>query len=107
VALLNEMQTLGVNMKQTAEDLPKAIDTTAPLFGKTILFTGTLARMGRKEAQAKAEAAGAKNISAVSGNLDILVVGEKAGSKLKKAQALGNVQILTEDEFLEVVEEAS
>ncbi|MDV7390463.1 BRCT domain-containing protein, partial [Arthrospira platensis SPKY1] len=64
------------------------------------LFTGTLLRMSRKEAQAKAEAAGAKNISAVSSNLDILVVGEKAGSKLKKARELGTVQVLTEEEFL-------
>ncbi|MFQ5445338.1 MAG: NAD-dependent DNA ligase LigA [Saprospiraceae bacterium] len=104
VALLEEMKALGVNMKQTTEDLPKAVNADAPLFGKTILFTGTLTRMGRKEAQAKAEAAGAKNISAVSGNLNILVVGKKAGSKLKKARALGTVQILTEDEFLEVVD---
>ena len=59
--------------------------------------------MGRKEAQALAEAAGAKNISAVSSNLNILVAGEKAGSKLKKAQALGTVQILSEEEFLELV----
>ena len=56
--------------------------------------------MSRKEAQEKATAAGARNVSAVSGKLDILVVGEKAGSKLKKAQALGTVQILTEEEFL-------
>jgi DNA ligase (NAD+) len=103
VALLQEMEALGVNMKQTEDDLPKAVSADAPLAGKTILFTGTLTKMGRKEAQAKAETAGAKNISAVSGNLDILVAGEKAGSKLKKALALGTVQILTEDEFLEVV----
>ena len=48
-----------------------------------------------------AETNGAKNISAVSSNLDILVVGEKAGSKLKKAEALGTVEILTEQEFLD------
>ncbi|HFA48503.1 MAG TPA: NAD-dependent DNA ligase LigA [Bacteroidetes bacterium] len=103
VALLKEMEALGVNMQQTEEDLPKALNTEGPLFGKTILFTGKLLKMGRKEGQAKAEAAGAKNISAVSGNLDILVVGEKAGSKLKKAKALGTVEILTEEEFLEIV----
>ncbi|MCB0520510.1 MAG: NAD-dependent DNA ligase LigA [Lewinellaceae bacterium] len=103
VALLLEMESLGVNMQQTEEDRPKAISADAPLAGKTILFTGSLAKMGRKEAQAKAEAAGAKNISAVSGNLNYLVVGEDAGSKLKKAQALGTVTILTEDEFLELV----
>ena len=56
--------------------------------------------MGRKEAQEKAEVAGARLISAVSSKLDFLVVGEDAGSKLKKARELGTVQILTEDEFL-------
>jgi len=50
-----------------------------------------------------AENAGAKNISAVSKNLDILVVGEKAGSKLKKAHDLGTVQIWTEQEFLKTI----
>lgn len=103
VELLREMEALGVNLTQTEDDRPKAVSADAPLAGKTILFTGTLSKMGRKEAQAKAEAAGAKNISAVSGNLDYLVVGEDAGSKLKKAQALGTVTILTEDEFLALV----
>ena len=104
VELLREMESLGVNFTQTDEDRPKAVSANAPLAGKTILFTGSLAKMGRKEAQAKAEAAGAKNISAVSGNLDYLIVGEDAGSKLKKAQQLGTVTILTEDEFLVLVD---
>ena len=103
VELLHEIESLGVNMTQTEDDRPKVISADAPLAGKTILFTGSLSKMGRKEAQAKAEAAGAKNISAVSGNLNYLIVGEDAGSKLKKAQALGTVTILTEDEFLELV----
>ena len=103
VALLREMESLGVNMTQTEADIPKALSTDGPLAGKTILFTGTLQHMGRKEAQAKAEAAGAKNISAVSGNLNILVVGEKAGSKLKKAQKLETVEVLTEEEFMALV----
>lgn len=103
VELLREMEALGVNLTQTEDDRPKTVSADAPLAGKTILFTGTLSKMGRKEAQAKAEAAGAKNISAVSGNLDYLVVGEDAGSKLKKAQALGTVTILTEDEFLALI----
>jgi len=107
IALLKDMESLGVNFHQTEDDRPKAVGADAPLAGKTILFTGTLAKMGRKEAQAKAEAAGAKNISAVSGNLDYLVVGEDAGSKLKKARALGTVTVLTEDEFLELVSGAS
>ena len=103
--MLREMEALGVNMNQTPEDRPLEIVEGAPLEGKTILFTGTLQQMGRKEAQELAARAGAKNISAVSGNLDILVAGEKAGSKLKKAEALGTVDILTEIEFLQILEE--
>ncbi|MBK9488128.1 MAG: NAD-dependent DNA ligase LigA [Haliscomenobacter sp.] len=105
IELLQQMEALGVNLQQTEEDKPKAASADAPLAGKTILFTGSLAKMGRKEAQEKAEAAGAKNISAVSKNLDILVVGEDAGSKLKKARELGTVMILTEDEFLAILVE--
>lgn len=103
VKLLQEMESLGVNLRQTKEDKPKVIAADAPLIGKTILFTGSLQQMGRKEAQKLAENAGAKNISAVSKNLNILVAGEKAGSKLKKAQALGTVDILTEEEFLNLI----
>ncbi|MCF8239468.1 MAG: NAD-dependent DNA ligase LigA [Saprospiraceae bacterium] len=103
IDLLKEMEALGVNLTQTEEDKPRVIDADAPLAGKTILFTGTLEQMGRKEAQELAERSGAKIISAVSGNLDILVVGAKAGSKLKKAQELGTVQILTEQEFITTV----
>ncbi len=98
--LLRNMEELGVNLRPTDDDRPKAAVTEGPLVGKSILFTGTLLQMGRKEAQEKAESAGARNVSAVSGKLDILVVGEKAGSKLKKAQALGTVEIMTEAEFI-------
>ena len=98
--MLEEMEALGVNFKQTDQDRPKKVANDAPLAGKTILFTGSLEKMTRTEAQAMATAAGAKNISAVSGNLDILVVGANAGSKLTKAQALGTVTIWTEEEFL-------
>ncbi len=103
IAMLQEMESLGVNMRQTEADRPKIIAADAPLIGKTILFTGSLQTMTRKEAQEKAAAAGAKNISAVSSNLNILVAGEKAGSKLKKANALGTVEVLTEEAFLELI----
>jgi DNA ligase (NAD+) len=106
IALLEEMESLGVNLTQTEADIPKAVSGDGPLAGKSILFTGTLQTMGRKEAQAKAEAAGAKNISAVSSKLNILVAGEKAGSKLKKATALGTVEIMSEEEFIQLIEKA-
>ncbi len=102
IAMLSEMESLGVNLKQTAADKPKVAVTDGVFSGKTILFTGTLTQMGRKEAQELAESLGAKNLSAVSSNLDILVVGENAGSKLEKARKLGTVRILSESEFLEL-----
>jgi len=103
IEILKKMESYGVNVKQTEEDKPVVVSEDAALIGKTILFTGSLQKMGRKEAQKLAELQGAKNISAVSSNLNILVVGEKAGSKLKKAQALGTVEILTEDEFIHLI----
>ena len=104
INMLHQMESYGVNLTQTDEDKPLQVAEDAVFSGKTILFTGTLLKMGRKEAEEKAAKAGARNISAVSANLNILVVGEKAGSKLKKAQELGTVQILTEDEFLNLIE---
>lgn len=103
IELLQRMESYGVELNQKEEDKRKIVSADAPLVGKTILFTGSLQKMGRKEAQLMAEKAGAKNISAVSSNLNILVVGEKAGSKLKKAQAIGTVEILTEDQFLDII----
>jgi DNA ligase (NAD+) len=103
LGLLQKLEQNGVNFMQLEGDRPAEVSADAPLAGKTILFTGTLTQMSRKDAQLLAEKAGAKNISAVSSNLDILVVGENAGSKLTKAQKLGTVEILTEEAFLELV----
>lgn len=99
VELLRKMETYGVNMKQLEADLPIAVASGSVFENKTILFTGSLQLFSRKEAQELAAQHGAKVISAVSGKLDILVVGEKPGSKLKKAQALGSVEIMTEEDF--------
>lgn len=81
------------------------IDTTnydTPLAGKTIVFTGTLEKMSRPEAKAKALNLGAKISGSVSKNTDYVVQGTDAGSKATKAQELG-IKILTEAEFLELV----
>ena len=107
IQLLNKLESHGVNLAATADDRPLKQAEEGPLVGKTILFTGSLQQMTRKEAQAKAEAAGAKNISAVSSNLNILVVGEKAGSKLRKAESLGTVSIMTEEDFLALLDATS
>ncbi|MEE9373331.1 MAG: NAD-dependent DNA ligase LigA [Saprospiraceae bacterium] len=103
IALLERMESYGVNMNQKEEDKPLEVAKDAPLSGKTILFTGSLQHITRKQAQQMAAKAGAKNISAVSSNLNILVVGEKAGSKLKKAEALITVEIMTEDNFIKII----
>ncbi|MGB3800177.1 MAG: NAD-dependent DNA ligase LigA [Lewinella sp.] len=97
---LKELEQLGVNVRPTEEDRPAAAVTEGPFVEKSMLFTGSLQQLSRKEAQERAKAAGARIVSAVSGKLDILVVGEKPGSKLKKAQALETVRIMTEEEFL-------
>jgi DNA ligase (NAD+) len=104
IQILQELESLGVNLEQTQEDQPIEVNADSPLANKTILFTGSLSSMTRKEAQQKAEAAGAKTVSAVSGNLDILVAGEKAGSKLRKAQQQGGVQIVDEQKFIEWIQ---
>ncbi|MBT8219684.1 MAG: NAD-dependent DNA ligase LigA [Bacteroidia bacterium] len=104
IQMLRDLESLGVNLEQTEEDRPRVVQSDSQLNGKTILFTGTLQQMGRKAAQQLAEANGAKNISAVSGNLDFLVAGEKAGSKLAKAKALGTVKIISEKEFLALID---
>lgn len=103
VEILRRMEELGVDMSQKDSDKPLDIAEDAPLTGKTILFTGSLQSMTRAEAKKMAEKNGGKTISAVSGNLDILVVGANAGSKLKKAKEMGTVDILTEDAFRELV----
>ncbi len=74
----------------------------SPVAGKTVVFTGTLERMTRAEAKARAEAMGAKVAGSVSKKTDIVVVGPGAGSKEKKARELG-LTVLDEDAWLELI----
>jgi DNA ligase (NAD+) len=78
--------------------------TDSPLAGKTVVFTGTLTRIGRSEVKARAESLGAKVAGSVSKKTDFVVVGADAGSKAAKAEALG-VRTLTEDEWFALIGE--
>jgi DNA ligase (NAD+) len=91
------MQRLGVNPTHVK------IATGNRLAGKSLVVTGTLTRFSRDEIHKIIEREGGKAGSSVSSKTSYLVTGEAAGSKLEKARSLG-VEILTEDEFLNLVE---
>ena len=80
-------------------DIERKSDDELPLKDQTFVLTGTLSKMGRNEAKAALQALGAKVSGSVSAKTNYLVAGEKAGSKLVKAQDLG-VSVLTEDEMI-------
>ncbi|HTP37904.1 MAG TPA: NAD-dependent DNA ligase LigA [Methyloceanibacter sp.] len=90
-------------LKEVRPEPLEAIDHASPISGKTVVFTGTLERMTRSEAKARAERLGAKVAGSVSKSTDYVVAGPGAGSKLKNAEALG-VQVLTEDEWLKLLD---
>ncbi|MBW8361427.1 MAG: NAD-dependent DNA ligase LigA [Kaistella sp.] len=100
ILMIERLKSYGVQLEKgenTNELISDILDS------KTFLFTGKLSLFTREEAEEMVEKHGGKNISAVSKNLNYLVVGEKAGSKLKKAQDIGTIVILDEQEFLELI----
>ena len=98
--MIERLKSYGVQLKK-GENTNDVVSTI--LENKTFLFTGKLSLFTREAAEEMVEKNGGKNISAVSKNLNYLVVGEKAGSKLKKAQEIGTIIILDEQEFLTLI----
>ena len=95
--LIRRLKEAGVNM----ESLRKITDTR--FAGKTFVLTGALTKFTREEASQKIELLGGKVSGSVSKKTSFVVVGENAGSKERKARELG-IPLLTEDEFLEMIQ---
>ncbi len=104
--LLKNLEELGVKVEKTEED---NVLKSNKLEGLTFLFTGALSRFSRDKAKALVEENGGKNVSGVSAKLNYLIAGEKAGSKLTKAEKINEkagetiVNIISEDDFLEMI----
>ncbi len=99
IRMLHELEALGLQLKNDK----KAVVVAGALAGQTFLFTGTLSKLKRSEAEALAEQQGGVILSGISAKLNYLVVGEDAGSKLEKAKKINTIRIISEDEFLQLV----
>ena len=99
VALIDALKAVGVNFNYLGSTTSAA---NSYFSGKTIVLTGTLSSMGRKEATNRLEDLGAKVTGSVSKATDVVIAGTEAGSKLDKAQALG-ITVLNEDEVLSLL----
>ncbi len=106
VEFYKEPRNLEVVNRLLSEVTPEAAEapvaSDSPVAGKTVVFTGSLEKMTRDEAKAKAESLGAKVAGSVSKKTDIVVAGPGAGSKLDKARELG-VATMDEDEWLALI----
>lgn len=99
IAIINDMANQGVNM-----EMEEDAGATNKLAGMTIVVTGTLPTLGRKEATELIERNGGKCSGSVSKKTTMVLAGEAAGSKLTKAQDLG-IRVVTEEEFLAMLED--
>ena len=99
IALIDSLKQVGVNFEYRGSTTKAA---NSYFSGKTVVLTGTLASMGRKEATNKLEDLGAKVTGSVSKATDVVIAGTEAGSKLDKANALG-ITVLNEEEFLTLI----
>ena len=100
IKMIEKLEALGIKMSQEK----KQESVIGKLSGLTFLFTGTMPTLKRTEAEEMVEKHGGKLLSGVSSKLSYLIAGEEAGSKLDKAKKTGTVKIISESEFLEMIE---
>jgi DNA ligase (NAD+) len=99
VHMLQELEKEGLKLKNDKKDMAEGGNLT----GQTFLFTGTLPTLKRSDAEALVESNGGKLVGSVSSKLNYLVTGDEAGSKLEKAKKITSVKIISEAEFLKLV----
>ena len=99
IIMLKTLAEKGVNIKGDKKE-----EVTGTLSGKTFLFTGTLQGLKRHDAEKLAEENGGKLLSTVSSNLNYLVTGDAAGSKLEKAKKIKTIKIINEQDFLNMIQ---
>ena len=97
---INQLFKLGVTIKY-----PKYINNNGPLSGQTFVITGKLENQSRESAEKSIEGLGGSVTSSISKNTNNLIVGDKPGSKLKKAQKL-NINIINEINFEKIIDDA-
>ena len=101
IKILHQLEALGLQLKNNKKESVGV----ASLDNQTFLFTGTLNKLKRSEAEEMVEKNGGKILSGVSSKLNYLIVGEDAGSKLEKAKKINSIHIITEDEFLALIQQ--
>ena len=99
IEMIQSLESLGLSLKNEKKEWQSG----GNLDGQTFLFTGTMNRLKRSEAEEMVEQNGGKILSGVSSKLNFLVVGEDAGSKLEKAKKINSIKIISEDQFLKML----
>jgi DNA ligase (NAD+) len=103
-AVIEKLREVGVHFEYKGVTAAQLDEIDSVFAGKTVVLTGTLESMDRKEAADKIESLGGKITGSVSKSTDIVVAGDKAGSKLTKAEQLG-IAVMDEAQFLEAIAE--
>ena len=97
--MLKELEGLGISLNNQK----KQEDQNSTLAGQSFLFTGSMVKLKRSDAEEMVETNGGKILSGVSSKLNYLVVGEDAGSKLEKAKKIQSIKIINEEDFIKML----